>query len=149
MRDESPPRKTVNSIALSAPMATLRNLASHPECPAHNNQPSMSRVNTPEPNPELPPSVISSFDPIKRGIITVEEANKLFTMSVDMSPSPTSRLIGRLLDTLTTTTLLRHSCAPGHSGKRCTSGVRAFFSLCLSVVSELDTGTSKTTSASY
>lgn len=82
MRAESPPRKTVNSIALSAPMATLRNLASHPEAPTQNTQPLTSRTTTPEPNLELPPSVISSFDPIKRGTITVDEANKLFTMSV-------------------------------------------------------------------
>jgi len=65
-------------------MATLRNLASHPEDPTDNNQSSsMSGASTPEPNPELPPSVISSFDPIKRGVINVEEANKLFTMFVD------------------------------------------------------------------
>ena len=85
-RGDSPPRKTVNSIALAAPMATLRNLASHPDGPTSNDQSSTDGASTPEPNPELPPSVISSFDPIKRGVITVEEANKLFTMSVDRSP---------------------------------------------------------------
>lgn len=91
-RAESPPRKTVNSIALAAPMATLRNLASHPEG-STTNQSSMSGTGTPEPSQELPPSVISSFDPIKRGVITVEEAHKLFTMSVNRFLSATPRLI--------------------------------------------------------
>ena len=45
----------------------------------------MSGASTPDPTQELPPSVISSFDPIKRDVITVEEANKLFTMSVNRS----------------------------------------------------------------
>jgi len=63
-------------------MATLRNLASHPEDTMSNSHSVMSGASTPEPNPELPPSVISSFDPIKRGVISVEEAEKLFTMSV-------------------------------------------------------------------
>lgn len=85
MRVESPPRKTVNSIALAAPMATLRNLASHPEGQTSNSQSLMSGASTPDPTQELPPSVISSFDPIKRDVITVEEANKLFTMSVNRS----------------------------------------------------------------
>jgi hypothetical protein len=95
-RPESPPRKSVNSIALAAPMATLRNLASFPGGPANNNQPSTSRDSTPEPTHELPPSVISSFDPIKRGVITIEEADKLFTMSVDRSLPATIWLIRAL-----------------------------------------------------
>jgi hypothetical protein len=55
----------------------------------------MSGSTTPEPSLELPPSVISSFDPIKRGTITVEEAHKLFTMYVDPISPPTFWLIGR------------------------------------------------------
>ena len=70
-------------------MATLRNLASHPEAPTTSDPSAMDNSSTPEPSPELPPSVISSFDPIKRGVITVEEANKLFTMFVDRSPHAT------------------------------------------------------------
>lgn len=84
---DSPPKlHSVNSIVLSAPIATLRNLAHLPEPDQGAAATPMSPSESPRGSgnvftPGVPPlSVISSFDPIKRGILGMDEAQRLFDM---------------------------------------------------------------------
>jgi hypothetical protein len=84
----NPKKDTINSVVLSAPIATLRNLAHLPQeqhgPPQSSSSSAISPIDSPGSNgsffvPGSPPSsIISSFDPIQRGVITMDEAQRLF-----------------------------------------------------------------------